>query len=77
MATIGLPLLARSINEFQLENDDHEIEIVASCSIILHLILPALRGSVPSRKLQILPLNKIGMLRKSNEVLSLIRQSGA
>jgi chromosome partitioning protein len=27
MATIGLPLLARSINEFQLENDDHEIEI--------------------------------------------------
>jgi chromosome partitioning protein len=27
MATIGLPLLARSIDEFQLENDDHEIEI--------------------------------------------------
>jgi chromosome partitioning protein len=27
MATIGLPLLARSLNEFQLENEDHEIEI--------------------------------------------------
>jgi chromosome partitioning protein len=27
MATIGLPLLARSIQEFTLENDDHEIEI--------------------------------------------------
>ena len=27
MATIGLPLLARSIHEFQLENDDHEISI--------------------------------------------------
>ena len=27
MATIGLPLLARSIQEFQLENDDHEISI--------------------------------------------------
>ena len=27
MATIGLPLLVRSIQEFQLENDDHEISI--------------------------------------------------
>ena len=27
MATIGLPLLARSLREFQTENDDHEIEI--------------------------------------------------
>ncbi len=27
MATIGLPLLARSLQEFKLENDDHEIEI--------------------------------------------------
>jgi len=27
MATIGLPLLARSIKEFQLENEDHEISI--------------------------------------------------
>ncbi len=27
MATIGLPLLARSLEEFQLENNDHEIEI--------------------------------------------------
>jgi chromosome partitioning protein len=27
MATIGLPLLARSIHEFQLENEDHEISI--------------------------------------------------
>lgn len=27
MATIGLPLLARSIQEFRLENEDHEIEI--------------------------------------------------
>jgi chromosome partitioning protein len=27
MATIGLPLLARSLSEFRLENEDHEIEI--------------------------------------------------
>ncbi len=27
MATIGLPLLARSIREFQVENEDHSIEI--------------------------------------------------
>lgn len=27
MATIGLPLLARSLNQFQLANDDHEIGI--------------------------------------------------
>ncbi len=27
MATIGLPLLARSMQEFRMENDDHEIEI--------------------------------------------------
>ena len=27
MATIGLPLLARSIREFGLENEDHELEI--------------------------------------------------
>lgn len=27
MATIGLPLLARSISEFRLENDDHELDI--------------------------------------------------
>lgn len=27
MATIGLPLLARSLEQFQLENDDHEIKI--------------------------------------------------
>lgn len=27
MATIGLPLLARSIREFQMENDDHRIEV--------------------------------------------------
>jgi chromosome partitioning protein len=27
MATIGLPLLVRSIREFQVENDDHRIEI--------------------------------------------------
>ncbi len=27
MATIGLPLLARSLEEFAIENDDHEIEI--------------------------------------------------
>ena len=27
MATIGLPLLARSLREFQIENDDHRIEI--------------------------------------------------
>lgn len=27
MATIGLPLLARSLYEFRLENEDHEIEI--------------------------------------------------
>lgn len=28
MATIGLPLLARSIQEFKLENDDHDLDIV-------------------------------------------------
>ena len=27
MATIGLPLLARSLNEFRIEKEDHEIEI--------------------------------------------------
>lgn len=27
MATIGLPLLARSIQEFKLENDDHDLDI--------------------------------------------------
>jgi chromosome partitioning protein len=27
LATVGLPLLARSLHEFQLENDDHEIDI--------------------------------------------------
>ena len=27
MATIGLPLLARSIREFSLENEDHELDI--------------------------------------------------
>ena len=27
MATVGLPLLARSLQEFRLENEDHEIEI--------------------------------------------------
>ncbi len=27
MATIGLPLLARSVQDFQVENEDHEIEI--------------------------------------------------
>lgn len=27
MATIGLPLLANSLKEFQIENDDHDIEI--------------------------------------------------
>lgn len=35
MATIGLPLLARSIQEFRMENEDHEIEIaglVFNCS---------------------------------------------
>ena len=27
LATVGLPLLARSMREFTIENDDHEIEI--------------------------------------------------
>lgn len=27
MATIGLPLLARSVDEFKMENEDHEIDI--------------------------------------------------
>ena len=27
MATIGLPLLERSVNEFKLENEDHELDI--------------------------------------------------
>ena len=30
MATIGLPLLARSIQDFQAENDDHDIEMGAA-----------------------------------------------
>ncbi len=33
MATIGLPLLARSLQEFRIENDDHTIEIAG---IIFH-----------------------------------------
>ena len=33
MATIGLPLLARSIEEFKLENDDHELDI---CGIVFN-----------------------------------------
>jgi len=33
MATIGLPLLARSIDEFTLENDDHTLEI---CGIVFN-----------------------------------------
>ena len=28
MATIGLPLLARSLEEFKLENSDHTIDII-------------------------------------------------
>lgn len=33
MATIGLPLLARSIEEFKLENDDHHLDI---CGILFN-----------------------------------------
>jgi chromosome partitioning protein len=33
LATIGLPLLARSIQEFNIENSDHEIEI---CGIVFN-----------------------------------------
>jgi chromosome partitioning protein len=33
MAAIGLPLLARSLTEFKLENDDHEIDI---CGIVFN-----------------------------------------
>ncbi len=33
MATIGLPLLARSLEEFRLENDDHMIDI---CGIVFN-----------------------------------------
>jgi len=33
MATIGLPLLARSIEEFKLENDDHQLDI---CGILFN-----------------------------------------
>ncbi len=33
MAAIGLPLLARSLSEFKLENDDHEIDI---CGIVFN-----------------------------------------
>ena len=33
MATIGLPLLARSLNDFRLENDDHEIDIAGLCFV--------------------------------------------
>jgi chromosome partitioning protein len=33
MATIGLPLLARSINEFKYENSDHDIDI---CGVVFN-----------------------------------------
>ena len=33
MATIGLPLLARSLNEFTQENDDHQLDI---CGIVFN-----------------------------------------
>jgi len=33
MATIGLPLLARSINDFKRENDDHQLDI---CGIVFN-----------------------------------------
>ena len=33
MATIGLPLLAKSIEEFRLENEDHAIEIAGLCFV--------------------------------------------
>jgi chromosome partitioning protein len=33
MATIGLPLLARSINEFKFENTDHDLDI---CGIVFN-----------------------------------------
>ncbi|MCY4532638.1 MAG: ParA family protein [Gammaproteobacteria bacterium] len=33
MATIGLPLLVRSIEEFRLENDDHQIDIAGLCFV--------------------------------------------
>ena len=33
MATIGLPLLARSVQEFRLENEDHAIEIAGLCFV--------------------------------------------
>lgn len=33
MATIGLPLLARSIEEFKMENEDHELDI---CGIVFN-----------------------------------------
>ena len=33
MATIGLPLLARSIEEFRLENDDHQLDF---CGIVFN-----------------------------------------
>ncbi|MBK1618480.1 hypothetical protein CKO42_08520 [Lamprobacter modestohalophilus] len=33
MATIGLPLLARSVDEFNLENDDHSLDI---CGIVFN-----------------------------------------
>lgn len=33
MATIGLPLLARSVEEFKMENDDHELDI---CGIVFN-----------------------------------------
>jgi len=33
LASIGLPLLARSLEEFKLENDDHEIDI---CGIVFN-----------------------------------------
>ena len=33
MATIGLPLLARSVQEFGMENEDHTVEIAGLCFV--------------------------------------------
>ncbi len=52
MATIGLPLLARSLQEFQIENDDHEIEIAGLVFQPLVFLLARTRGTTINHRSQ-------------------------
>lgn len=59
LATIGLPLLARSIKEFKTENDDHELDI---CGIVF--VHSSTYSSGPEGKQSIVDVKKIA---KSNQ----------